>query len=52
MGEIVQPKIPQIPQNLNAQVLDFNEKKASLGIRSPCLQHIQEENQFFRVVTR
>ena len=39
---IVQPKIPQKPQNLFAQfvgpspkVLDFNEKKASLGVRSP-----------------
>ena len=36
-------KIPQMPQNLSAQfvfpsckVLDFNEKKASLGVRSPC----------------
>ena len=40
---IVWPKIPQMPQNLNAQFvcpspknLDFNEKKASLGVRSPC----------------
>ena len=39
---IVWPKIPQIPQNLSAQfvcpspkVLDFNEKKASLGVHSP-----------------
>ena len=39
---IVQPKIPQMPQNLSAQfvcpspkVLDFNENKASLGVRSP-----------------
>ena len=40
---IVQPRIPQMPQNLSAlfvcpnpKVLDFNEKKASLGVRSPC----------------
>ena len=40
---IVWPKIPKMPQNLSAQfvcpspkVLDFNEKKASLGVRSPC----------------
>ena len=40
---IVQPKIPQMPQKLSAQfvcispkVWDFNEKKASLGVRSPC----------------
>jgi hypothetical protein len=40
---IVQPKIPQKPQNLSAQfvcpspkVLDFNEKKASLGAHIPC----------------
>ena len=39
---IVLPKIPQTPWNLSAQfvcpsqkVLDFNEKKASLGVRSP-----------------
>ena len=39
---IAQTKIAQIPQNLSAQfvcpspkVLDFNEKKASLGVRSP-----------------
>ena len=39
---IVRPKIPQMPQNLSAQfvcsspkVLDLNEKKASLGVRSP-----------------
>ena len=39
---IVWPKIPQMPVNLFAQfvcpsskVLDFNEKKASLGVRSP-----------------
>jgi hypothetical protein len=38
---IVWPKIPQMPQNLSAQfvcpnpkVWDFNEKKASLGVRS------------------
>ena len=48
---IVWLEIPQMPQNLSAQfvypwtksmvypspkVLDFNEKKASLGVRSPC----------------
>ena len=39
------PKIPQMPQNLSAQIVcpspkvwDFDEKKASLGVRSPCLQ--------------
>ena len=39
---VVWPKIPQQPQNLSAQfvsqspkVLDFNEKTASLGVRSP-----------------
>ena len=39
---LVWPKIPQMLQNLSAQfvclspkVLDFNEKKASLGVRSP-----------------
>ena len=38
----VWPKIPKILQNLSAQflcpspkVLDFNEKNASLGVRSP-----------------
>ena len=42
---IVRQKIPQMPQNLSAQfacpspkVLDFDEKKASLGVRSPCLR--------------
>ena len=42
---IVHPKIPQIPQNVSAQfvcpnpkVLDFNEKKASLGVCSQCPQ--------------
>ena len=37
------PKIPQMPQNLSAQIVcpspkfwDFDEKKASLGFRSPC----------------
>ena len=41
---IVWPKIPQMPLNSFAQfvcpspkVLDFNEKKASLGVRSPWL---------------
>ena len=41
---IVQPKLPQMPQNLSAQfvcpspkVLDFNEKKTSLGVCSPWL---------------
>ena len=41
---IVQTKIAQIPQNLSAQfvcpspkVWDFDEKKASLGVRSPWL---------------
>ena len=41
---IVWLKIPRIPQNLSAQfvcpspkVLDFNEKKVKLGVRSPCL---------------
>jgi hypothetical protein len=38
---MVQPKMPQMPQNLSAQFvrpspkfLDLNEKKASLGVRS------------------
>ena len=45
---IFRPKIPQMPQNLSAQlvcssptVLDFNEKKASLGVRSPWTQAFQ-----------
>ena len=40
---IVWPKIPQMSQKLSAQfvcpspkVLDFNEKKTSLGVRSLC----------------
>jgi hypothetical protein len=44
---IVWPKIPQMPQNLSAQfvcpipkVLDFNEKKASLGVHSPLLESL------------
>ena len=39
---INQPKIPQMPQNLSAQIVcpspkfwDLDEKKASLGVRSP-----------------
>ena len=39
------PKVPQMAQNLSAQfvcqspkVLEFSEKKASLGVVSPCLQ--------------
>ena len=39
---INRPKIPQMPQNLSAQIVcpspkvwDFDEKKALLGIRSP-----------------
>ena len=44
---IVWPKMPQMPQNLSAQfvcpgpkILDFNEKKASLVVRSPwCTVH-------------
>jgi hypothetical protein len=42
---IVWPKIPQMPQNLSAQfvcpspnVQDFNEKRASFGVRSPWLK--------------
>ena len=34
----VQPKIPQMPQKFicpRPKVLDFNEKKASLGVCSP-----------------
>ena len=41
-------KIPQMPQNLFAQIaypneniLDFNEKKASLGVCSPSKQLMQ-----------
>ena len=38
---IVWPKISQMPQNLSApKILDFNEKKASLGVRSPCFNSI------------
>ena len=40
---IVWLKIPQMPQNLSGQfvcpspkVLDYKEKRASLGVRSPC----------------
>ena len=40
---INQTKISQMPQNLSAQIVclspkvwDFDEKKASLGVRSPC----------------
>jgi hypothetical protein len=39
---IILLKIPQMPQNLSAQIVcsspkvwDFDEKKASLGVRSP-----------------
>ena len=49
---IVWPKIPQMPQNLAAQfvcpspkVLDFNEKKASLGVGSPWLNAIGAERR-------
>ena len=45
---IVWPKIPQAPQNLSVQfvcpslkVLDFNKKKASYGVRSPCCLALQ-----------
>ena len=38
------PKIPQMTNNSSAQIVwpspeiwDFDEKKASLGVRSPCL---------------
>jgi hypothetical protein len=41
---IVGPNIPQMPQSLSAQfvcpspkILDFKGKKASLGVRSPCI---------------
>ena len=47
---IVWPKIFQMPQNLSVQfvcpspkVLDFNEKKASLGVRSPCRRKMRQE---------
>ena len=40
---INRPKIPQMPPNLSAQIVclspkvwDIDEKKASLGVRSPC----------------
>ena len=40
---INRPKIPQMPQNLSAQIVcptpkvwDFDKKKASLGVRCPC----------------
>ena len=40
---IVRPKIPQMPQNLSAKIVcrspkvwDFDTKRASLGVRSPC----------------
>ena len=40
---IVWPQIPQMPQNLSApfvcpspKVIDFNKKKASMDVRSPC----------------
>jgi hypothetical protein len=39
---IVWPKIPQMPQNLSSQIVclsskfDFDGKKASVGVRSPC----------------
>ena len=40
-------KIPQMPQNLSAQIVspsskvwNFDEKKASLGVRSPWCNHL------------
>ena len=42
---INQPKMPQMPQNLSAQIVcpspkvwDCDEKKASLGVRSPWIE--------------
>ena len=42
-ADIVWPKIPQIiitPEFIcrSSKVLDFNERKASLGVRSPCFK--------------
>ena len=49
-------KIPQMPQNLSAQlvclgpkVLDFNEKKALLGVRIPYVQGYPQMMSFRRV---
>ena len=42
-----QTKVPQMPKNLFAQIAcpcpkvwDFDEKKASLGVRSPCVYQL------------
>ena len=54
---IVWPKIPQMPNKLSVQfvcpspkVLDFNEKRASLGVHSPWLlsYHTERKNFFLR----
>ena len=56
---IIRPKIPQMPQNLSAQfvcpnpkVWDFDEKKASLGVRSPWLWwrcRIIQKTEYYRI---
>ena len=49
---IVWPKIHQMPKNLSAKfvypnpkVWDFNEKKASLGVRSPWIKQFDKKEQ-------